>query len=332
MGVWDAGQKSQCDFPYHPLPLRYNFRTKTRPVSYGEYLMPIANIQDTTGVELKLQEILSSADVDRRLQAIRELFVGILDYDNADQLVSLKSAGNAQLPADAHIAARRDGVSVAYIPLDNATTNKVNGKGRYNDNIFVDRLWRTVKYEEVCLKAYANAIEAREGSGSLLQVLQRPGAPSSPGLPDHNTVCLSEISAMELRRDRKIGLLVHRQELVSQSEEKIIRQTGIKPGGSLAGPARVGTTHHHHGPRHHFRAGDTTLAKAVSADGRRGPPRRRPRMDQDSGAVESRETAGLHRHPIPPGPGAPQSTPLCDGDKTGDPDGADRTQTPLPPR
>ena len=47
----------------------------------------------------------------------------------------------------------------------------------------------------------------------------------------HNTVCLSEISAMELRRDRRIGLLVHRQELVSQSEEKIIRQTGIKPGG-----------------------------------------------------------------------------------------------------
>ena len=46
----------------------------------------------------------------------------------------------------------------------------------------------------------------------------------------HNTVCLSEISRVELKRDRKIGLLVHRQELVSQSEEKIIRQTGIKPG------------------------------------------------------------------------------------------------------
>ena len=43
--------------------------------------MPIANIQDTTGVEQKLQEILSSTDVGRRLQAIRELFVGILDYD-----------------------------------------------------------------------------------------------------------------------------------------------------------------------------------------------------------------------------------------------------------
>ena len=34
-------------------------------------------------------------------------------------------------------------------------------KGRYHDNTFVERLWRTVKYEEVCLKAYANSSEAR---------------------------------------------------------------------------------------------------------------------------------------------------------------------------
>ena len=89
--------------------------------------MPIANIQDTSGVELKLQDILSSSDVDGRLKAIRELFVGILDYDNADQLVSLESSGNSQLPKDAHVAARRDGVTVAYIPLDDAPTNRVNG-------------------------------------------------------------------------------------------------------------------------------------------------------------------------------------------------------------
>jgi putative transposase len=30
------------------------------------------------------------------------------------------------------------------------------GKGGYSDNIFVERLWRTVKYEEVYLKAYSN--------------------------------------------------------------------------------------------------------------------------------------------------------------------------------
>ena len=37
----------------------------------------------------------------------------------------------------------------------------MDGRGRYQDNIFVERLWRTVKYEEVYLKAYGNATEAR---------------------------------------------------------------------------------------------------------------------------------------------------------------------------
>ena len=36
-------------------------------------------------------------------------------------------------------------------------------KGPYQDNIFMERLWRTVKYEEVNLKAYANVLEAQRG-------------------------------------------------------------------------------------------------------------------------------------------------------------------------
>ena len=39
----------------------------------------------------------------------------------------------------------------------------MDGKGRYSDNIFVERLWRTVKYEEVYLKAYASVLEAQRG-------------------------------------------------------------------------------------------------------------------------------------------------------------------------
>ena len=33
----------------------------------------------------------------------------------------------------------------------------MNGSGRFSDNIFVERLWRSLKYEEVYLKAYARA-------------------------------------------------------------------------------------------------------------------------------------------------------------------------------
>ena len=39
----------------------------------------------------------------------------------------------------------------------------MDGQGRYQDNIFVERLWRTVKYEEVYLKAYASVLEAQKG-------------------------------------------------------------------------------------------------------------------------------------------------------------------------
>ena len=40
---------------------------------------------------------------------------------------------------------------------DHGVRISMDGKGCYADNIFVERLWRTVKYEEVYLKAYANA-------------------------------------------------------------------------------------------------------------------------------------------------------------------------------
>jgi putative transposase len=39
----------------------------------------------------------------------------------------------------------------------------MDGKGRAIDNVFVERLWRTVKYEDIYLKAYASLDEARAG-------------------------------------------------------------------------------------------------------------------------------------------------------------------------
>ena len=49
-----------------------------------------------------------------------------------------------------------------------------HGKGRYQDNIMVERLWRTVKYEEVYLKAYAGAGEARRELGDYLRFYNNP--------------------------------------------------------------------------------------------------------------------------------------------------------------
>ena len=36
----------------------------------------------------------------------------------------------------------------------------MDGKGRWRDNVFIERLWRSVKYEEIYLKAYDTPKEA----------------------------------------------------------------------------------------------------------------------------------------------------------------------------
>jgi putative transposase len=44
----------------------------------------------------------------------------------------------------------------------------MDGKGAWRDNVFVERIWRTIKYEEVYLRAYADVPEARAAIGKYL--------------------------------------------------------------------------------------------------------------------------------------------------------------------
>ncbi|NOY83924.1 MAG: transposase [Nitrospirae bacterium] len=41
----------------------------------------------------------------------------------------------------------------------------MDGKGRWVDKVFIERLWRSLKYEDVYLKAYDSVAEAKEGIG-----------------------------------------------------------------------------------------------------------------------------------------------------------------------
>ena len=56
--------------------------------------------------------------------------------------------------------------------LDELATRGVrismDGRGRFLDNIFIERLWRSLKHEEVFIKAYATVAAARAGIGSWL--------------------------------------------------------------------------------------------------------------------------------------------------------------------
>lgn len=49
---------------------------------------------------------------------------------------------------------------------DKGTKVSMDGRGRAMDNIFTERLWRSLKYEEVYLKEYATVLEAKENIGT----------------------------------------------------------------------------------------------------------------------------------------------------------------------
>jgi len=76
-------------------------------------------------------------------EAIRNF--GTPDIFNTDQ--------GSQFTSDAFIGVLRShGIAIS-----------MDGKGRWVDNVFVERLWRSVKYEDVYLKAYSSLGDARQG-------------------------------------------------------------------------------------------------------------------------------------------------------------------------
>jgi putative transposase len=52
--------------------------------------------------------------------------------------------------------------------ISNGIEVSMDGKGAWRDNVFVERFWRTIKYEEVYLHAYDNVAEARRSIGRYL--------------------------------------------------------------------------------------------------------------------------------------------------------------------
>ena len=62
----------------------------------------------------------------------------------------------------------------------------MDGKGAWRDNVFVERLWRTIKYEEVYLRAYESVSDARASIGRYLRFYneRRPHASLDGMTPD----------------------------------------------------------------------------------------------------------------------------------------------------
>ncbi len=65
------------------------------------------------------------------------------------------------------------GAAFTGVLAANGIAISMDGKGAWRDNVFVERLWRTVKYEEVYLHAYESVTEARSSIGRYLDRYNR---------------------------------------------------------------------------------------------------------------------------------------------------------------
>jgi putative transposase len=78
------------------------------------------------------------------------------------------------------------GAAFTGVLAKNKIAISMDGKGAWRDNVFVERLWRSVKYEEVYLRAYDNVSEARASIGRYLNFYngRRPHSSLDGATPD----------------------------------------------------------------------------------------------------------------------------------------------------
>jgi putative transposase len=78
------------------------------------------------------------------------------------------------------------GAAFTGVLIKNGIAISMDGKGAWRDNVFVERLWRSVKYEEVYLRAYDTASEARASIGRYLDFYncRRPHSSLDGTTPD----------------------------------------------------------------------------------------------------------------------------------------------------
>ena len=71
--------------------------------------------------------------------------------------------------------------------LKSGVAISMDGRGAWRDNVFVERIWRSVKYEEVYLRAYESVGEARASLGRYLDFYnsKRPHSSLDAKTPDH---------------------------------------------------------------------------------------------------------------------------------------------------
>jgi putative transposase len=81
------------------------------------------------------------------------------------------------------------GAAFTGVLIDNGIAISMDGKGAWRDNVFVERLWRSLKYEEVYLRAYDSVSNARDSIGCYLDFYKRASQHPSVYVIEENRLC-----------------------------------------------------------------------------------------------------------------------------------------------
>lgn len=122
-------------------------------------------------------------EADFCIDAVEEAFAkhGTPEIFNTDQGSQFTSTDFIKV-----LAAREIKISTPLGTLPCNALPVIDGKGVWRDNVFIERLWRSIKFEEVYLRAYASVSEARAGIGRNLTVYnnRRPHSSLDGRTPD----------------------------------------------------------------------------------------------------------------------------------------------------
>ena len=135
LSITEAGHVWSCDITYVPMARGFCYLTAIMDWASRRVLSwRLSNTLDASFCIEALEEALER-------HAAPEIF-------NTDQGAQFTGEGFTSVLADHGVAISMD------------------GRGRWLDNVFIERLWRSVKHEEVYLKAYENLAEARRELGA----------------------------------------------------------------------------------------------------------------------------------------------------------------------
>jgi putative transposase len=89
------------------------------------------------------------------------------------------------------------GEAFTGVLIRNGVAISMDGKGSWRDNVFVERLWRSVKYEEVYLHAYGSVFDARASITRYLAFYneRRPHSSLDARTPDEAYFAVQTIAA-----------------------------------------------------------------------------------------------------------------------------------------